>query len=145
MKAMELRIGNFIYKESEYEFENGINQIISVLEFECVSTRPLNCHVKHHNVNISNLKPIPLTEEGLLKFGFEHQNKYDLESNLYSKKLKSEYHFTIYSKTETLDFKTKFIGWKVLNIGFDFKIEYVHQLQNLFFCLCGEELKLKDN
>lgn len=129
MKARELRIGNYI--------ENTDSQMASYMV--------VNADVIKQNEHTmyASLEPIPLTEEWLLKFGFKHQNKYDLESNLYSKKLKSGYFFTIYSKKQTLDFKTKFIGWKVLNIGFDFKIEYVHQLQNLYFALTGEELTLK--
>jgi hypothetical protein len=131
MKASELRIGNFIYKESEYEFENGINQIISVLQFECVSTRPLNCHVKHYNVNTSNLKPIPLTEEWLLKFGFE-KTEWD-NFNSYRLMIGSnDYAIILYSdgNCEVGDIITC-------------KIEYVHQLQNLYFALTGEELTLK--
>lgn len=124
MNANELRIGSFVHHPLTKD----------------------NFQINHNNLNdfaknFVTYKPIPVTEEWLLKFGFKHQNKYDLESNLYSKKLKSEYYFTIYSKTETLDFKTKFIGWKVLNTGFDIKIDFVHQLQNLYFALTGEELK----
>lgn len=136
MKAIELRLGNFIYKESEYEFENGINQIISVLEFECVSTRPLNCHVKHHNVNISNLKPIPLTEEWLLKFGFSREVKVGSEMGTDGVEFRV-YHFDV------LTFNTNHGWWyKVQRIN-DTPLEYVHQLQNLYFALKGEELTLK--
>jgi hypothetical protein len=130
MKASELRIGNLVYKY----YPSGI-------EIEAVNE--INSYFVN-GIGISAIEPIPLTEEWLLKFGFEHQNKYDLESNLYSKKLNSKYCFTIYSKTETLDFKTKFIGWKVLNIGFDLKIEHVHSLQNLYHALTGEELTIKN-
>jgi hypothetical protein len=132
MKASELRIGNLIKGKSPekkvYEEPVELNEYYFLLFLN----------------NMMDVEPIPLTEEWLLKFGFKHQNKYDLESNLYSKKLKSGYFFTIYSKKETLDFKTKFIGWKVLNIGFDLKIDFVNQLQNLHFALTGEELTLKN-
>jgi hypothetical protein len=139
MKARELRIGNFIYKESEYEFENGINQIISVLEFECVSTRPLNCHVKHHNVNISNLKPIPLTEEWLLKFGFDKVGIALTSIAIAPLNLPCTFNLpnTPFSFCQ---------GKLILTTGtgdFCVNIEYVHQLQNLYFGLTGKELTLK--
>lgn len=130
MKANELRIGNFIYKESEYEFENGINQIISVLEFECVSTRPLNCNVKHHNVNISNLKPIPLTEEWLLKFGFEKTPWYFNSYRLVIGNNDYAILIDLDGDCEVGDIITC-------------KIQYVHQLQNLYFALKGEEITPK--
>jgi len=130
MKSSELRIGN-------------ITSMGVVCSIEDNFFRVLDSEGDTFKNTWADIQPIPLTEELLLKFGFKHQNKYDLESNLYSKKLKSEYYFTIYSKTETLDFKTKFIGWKVLNIGFDLKIDFIHQLQNLYFALTGEELTIK--
>lgn len=146
MKASELRIGNYfnvpIQEQCPFRidaFEYCSEKFIKVaqeVKLNGFEVHPLTWYG-------GDLQPIPLTEELLLKFGFKHQNKYDLESNLYSKKLNSQYYFTIYSKTETLDFKTKFIGWKVLNIGFDIKIDFVHQLQNLYFALTGEELTIE--
>lgn len=130
MKSSELRIGNMT--------SMGV-----VCSIEDNFFRVLDSEGDTFKNTWADIQPILLTKEWLLKFGFKHQNKYDLESNLYSKKLKSEYYFTIYSKTETLDFKTKFIGWKVLNIGFDLKIDFIHQLQNLYFALTGEELTIK--
>jgi hypothetical protein len=130
MKPTDFRIGNYVNNKERLD----IVTCLEYITFEDIT----NVRGQYYEVFIP--EPIPLTEEWLLKFGFKHQNKYDLESNLYSKKLNSKYYFTIYSKTETLDFKTKFIGWKVLNIGFDLKIDFVHQLQNLYFALTNEEL-----
>jgi len=134
MQAIELRIGNYLNEAVRTKISRNIAY------YEIKKIHSLDIHHLETFPESKAFEPIPLTEEWLLKFGFKHQNKYNLESNLYSKKLNSKYYFTIYSKTETLDFKTKFIGWKVLNIAFDLKIDFVHQLQNLYFALTNEEL-----
>lgn len=72
-------------------------------------------------------EPIPLTEEWLLRFGFEKDRSgYRLDD------------------INSLSFSENYIVcWhdKVLGIK---QIEYVHQLQNLYFTLTGEELTIKD-
>ena len=84
--------------------------------------------------------PIPLTEEILLKFGFnkEYQKGY----------IGIDVCTSDFVLTEPL----KMGGWQT-NYTFQFEtgsipkfkeIEYVHQLQNLFFSLCGEELTFKN-
>lgn len=90
-----------------------------------------------HRVNVYGIlnqsekglfRPIPLTEDWLLKFGFE--------INLYWRKdwlqiQQSENEFSIYISDD--------------NSGYEFgePFKYVHQLQNLFFALTGTELELK--
>ncbi len=106
MTAKELRIGNWVYDEGD--LENPI-QIVNIQED-----------------NTSWLKPIPLTEEWLVKLGFV--------SNPYQ---------DIYAKvSDTISFvidvdKTR--GYlELYSKGVDLK--HVHQLQNLYFALTGEEL-----
>ena len=109
MKASELRIGNYVYFEDKllkFDFEMGWN--------------------------FDYIKPIPLTEEWLLKFGFE-------------------------KKYQTFEFKGLNIDGTVVHFSFDkWRSEYdiencdfteipaeckhVHQLQNLYFALTNEEL-----
>ena len=72
---------------------------------------------------IEELEPIPLTEEWLLKFEFE-RNKYALNSFIKNDVIISTDKFIYMSRT---------------------KLKYVHQLQNLYFALTGEELKLKED
>ena len=79
--------------------------------------------------------PIPLTEEWLLKFGFEKTlNQY--------KKL------TLSNKIgcDNIPFIILFLDnqYQYDDLRFRTNIEYVHQLQNLFFALTGEELTIKD-
>lgn len=72
-------------------------------------------------------EPIPLTEQWLLDFGFEYgHNDYTIDFKLY--------------------FETNDGSWSELDVLYEEKyiatIKYVHQLQNLYFALTGEELKL---
>jgi len=71
-------------------------------------------------------QPIPLTEEWLLKFGFEKcLNQY--------KKV-----------TETKPFIILFLEgqFQYDDLRYRTNLQYVHQLQNLYFALTGEELKI---
>ena len=76
------------------------------------------------------IKPIPLTEEWLEKFGFEKD-----ENGLYKLFNQSEVPILL---NEDLN------GWTCDGINFSINnTQYVHQLQNLYFALKGEELTLK--
>ena len=106
MKASELRIGNY------YNQFGNIHQVaaptISVLSLS--SEEQLWC------------KPIPLTEEWLLKF----KDKVDYEL--------SDSGDSVFIRT---------IGPDINEIDIE-RVKYVHQLQNLYFALTGDELSIKD-
>ena len=70
-------------------------------------------------------QPIPLTEEWLEKFGFEYS---DLNGDSGLWKIPP---FQIYGKCN------QFIYEYALDVN------YVHQLQNLYFAITGEELTIK--
>lgn len=70
-------------------------------------------------------KPIPLTEEWLLKFGFEEKYGY-IKNGVH---LNTDYSLFI-------EDEIGFNEWTA-------DCEYVHQLQNLYFALTGEELIIK--
>jgi hypothetical protein len=72
---------------------------------------------------INQIKPIPLTEEWLLKFGFKKKVGNRFESDLLSQ--------DIYFGN----------GYYIANVLPELK--HVHQLQNLYFVLTGEELQIK--
>jgi hypothetical protein len=120
MKASELRIGNLIKGKSPekkvYEEPVELNEYYFLLFLN----------------NMMDVEPIPLTEEWLLKFGFE-KTEWD---NFNSYRLiigNNDYAIVLYSdgNCEVGDIITC-------------KIEYVHQLQNLYFALTGEELKQQE-
>ena len=69
-----------------------------------------------------NFEPIKLSKEWLIKFGFNYTTGFG-ESTYYKNGISIEV-----------------IGLSLQLPDYDIHIEYVHQLQNLYFALCGEEL-----
>ena len=114
INPVELRIGNKVYFGNKIHTVTG-NDIYKLQDGACFDENG-----------------IPLTEEWLLRFGFE--------------KTQHEYgsHETIFSKDEielSSDFRLVVTDYYVERIGKP--LQYVHQLQNLFFALTGEELTIK--
>lgn len=124
MKSTELRIGNFI--QEKYNPIKYFAPIISInSELVRVASRP------DMEFDFTQIEPIPLTEEWLLKFGFE-----ELNGRLI--------------KYATTSFRR--LIWNNVGLFLDFSghgellnIHYVHQLQNLYFALTEEELKQSNN
>jgi len=126
MKATELRIGNLVQDTPfsiprEDMYSDGITKItghgIDLLE------RGL----------MKGWRPIPLTEEWLLKFGFEKivmNNMIDIihyqNKDCWIYLIKDVFELELIVEDERLNL---YRNWK-----------YVHQLQNLYFALTGEEL-----
>ena len=132
MKANELRIGNMVLMNNKpypITFDDFAKH---GLELVCDS--PITIH-------FDELKPIPLTEEWLLRFGFE---EHETVKCLYSKRVGNfEIHLTI-EGSDLLD-----IELSSTNISGAYPdknlFKYVHQLQNLYYCLTGEELTIKNH
>jgi hypothetical protein len=117
MKATELRIGNKVL------YKNGIIDVIIISGISYSFGKydvTINPNRKWIMVDIKTISPIPLTEEWLLKFGFE-----SLLSGAGYVKNRTEIGYN-------------HNGFYIITSGL--KIEYVHQLQNLYFALTGEEL-----
>jgi hypothetical protein len=73
-----------------------------------------------------HLNPIPLTEEWLLKFGFVEIDTFD------------DHCYYLQKCDLGLD-----RSFQPYGIGFITELKHVHQLQNLYFALTGEELKIE--
>ena len=124
MKANELRIWNLVkYRGENWRissiFDNGIIQLVRFKIYKAA--------------NISEIEPISLTEEWLLKFGF--------------KKRKNRHLFHWENKIVVSEYKDEFEKFFFPKTGYDIRfsneIKCVHQLQNLYFALIQEELKIK--
>jgi len=72
-----------------------------------------------------NLEGVPLTEEWLLKFGFEKKSGWD------------DYEYYIKDEVEIIFNENVMFKNSIEN-----QIEYVHQIQNIYFALTNEELTL---
>jgi hypothetical protein len=113
MKANELRIGNYV---------KGIGHNISWL-VDGVDTY----YIYSSNAwrLLSSFEGIPLNEKWLEKFGFKCVDTYD-DHHYY---LDSKHGFSLNRSFQHLDC--------------EYDLEYVHQLQNLYWSLTGEELTIK--
>jgi len=122
MEASELRFGNLVY-----DTKREIN-IIDLEAITYISVEPKN-----------QVKPIPLTEKWLLKFGFKKKKNY-------------------YKKTNGISVNSWFLDNRFIidiqkynndnEFGFCFKtnnnttfIKSVHELQNIFYSLTFDELE----
>lgn len=110
MDPKELRIGNYIETPL-----GGVEVVIDVL-CDCVNT------ATQEGIHYGEVQPIPLTQEWLIKFGFDQDG--DLGRWSYRIEDNGDIVFMI-SALEILNEKP---------------IKYVHSLQNLYFALTGEEL-----
>jgi hypothetical protein len=130
MKANELRIGNLVYFEKPVHVQLG--DIID-LKNKIVSLSTYGIHLIEADEN-TKVNPIPLTEELLLKFGFsKHNNTFYLERIIFD-----------ISYNDELENGISICIGEYCSRGSCFEhIKSVHQLQNLYFALTGEELTIK--
>ena len=85
-------------------------------------------------IMLKELEPIPLTEEWLVKFGFENDKKgLILEFKNYS-------YSYLWFNNNSGQLRLVSEGGKFLTHD---NLKYVHQLQNLYFALTGKELEIK--
>lgn len=140
MKASELRIGNYChYKMNNFHIK--INDLHDVrkewLELCIIDVGDLNMLI--NNPHDPDFIPIEINQQWLIDFGFEldESDNYKIESVWYNKILHNENEISV-------NFKIKLftIGLNIEWIN-PIKIEYVHDLQNIYFALTGIELTKK--
>lgn len=112
MKVNELRIENLVY--------DGFNAETIVCD---ITQTGINLNHGYSTISINELKPIPLTEEWLVKFGFVKHKTTDIYPT----------------------FAKQMFNWNdsilyIIGYGFMNHIKHVHQLQNLYFALTQTEL-----
>lgn len=146
MKANELRIGNYIYIDSRDELRTIVeirHTMVSVKYIRSDTNQPHQSMVEY-----DRLTPITLTEEWLLKFGFaellvNHGKIKDYRLNCTPPGYKHEYFFVFrFRERNDEDFRMYWYPQATNGSMHTFPCKYVHQLQNLFFALTGEELTL---
>lgn len=135
MKANELRIGNLV------EACGVICKLHSLTEdaFYC---RPLKKSdvKKISSVAIYDFKPIQLTEEWLIKFGFKKEVLSDGSAYYYTLDLNDDKYCDLSISNGD---KNGCIEITLFPYEEWFRYKHVHQLQNLYFALTGKELTIK--
>lgn len=128
MKANELRLGNLV-KIHGCDVDYHICTVESIMIDE-VSLKIIGDGEEWLSIYqqklITHIEPIPITEELLLKFGFE--NGID--------------EMTFYNNLICIYWK-KFDNYFEIN-GENYFITELHMFQNLYWALCGEELTIKN-
>ena len=131
MEARELRIGNLI------KSGNGIYKVVAVSVQGVEIMIPYDKDVNSQSGHILNsastiINPIPLTEEWLVKLGFNYGGIWIELMGLmsYGRILQ---HKGMGAKSTAFYINEQFIA----------NIQYLHELQNLYFALTGTELETK--
>ena len=130
IQPQEFRIGNYVF-----DIDGDILQIGEILDIG----------VKFKKTSLSSryekIYPIQLTEEILLKFGFEKDENEIFHIDLFTHYLELMYsmdcYYPIYIE------KAQMSSENEQRIGLN-NLEFVHQLQNLHFALTCEELTFKN-
>jgi len=120
MKASELRIGNWV---NAFGIPRQVNakEILSLYEIE------------EANQICIDLSYIPLTEEWLDKLGFKEMDTNENGGD----------HYFCHSKSD-IGLDSSFQPYGIFGNTVRYDLEYVHQLQNLYYALVGQELTIKE-
>lgn len=118
--AKELRIGNYIQLRNKFVMAGGIPNIHKLL-----------IPGEQYAVEVEEFVPIPLTEDLLLKCGFKKINHISGYSFFSMERKKSGVNIDIYEAYSTIGGNTSVPH-----------IQFLHQLQNLYFALTGKELEV---
>lgn len=123
MKTSDLRIGNLVYFENEVQIVSSLHSDNTLRLQKDINS---DCH-GCYKVTDERIKPIPLTEEWMLKFNFpkDEDNIFKLSKSIFW--LDTGFMQVANGYTPLLNCECK----------------YVHQLQNFYYCIFNKELTLK--
>jgi len=126
LKATELRVNNYL------EFKDTIFQVEIITLTGGLQIYRIDYDSGYQFIigQVKDFKPIPLTEEWLIRFGFDKKGEQYFKGYCY------EIGMMLNSNNE----------WYIDDgiRTFDLPLKYVHQLQNLYHSLTGEELTIKE-
>lgn len=120
----ELRIGSIVkFNESTNDREEGEVGKFKLSDFYSISEA---------GMDFDNIDPIPLTEEILLKCGFKKSKEGYWDNGVI------EVGYTTSDEYFQYEYLTG-VGTSMTEMV---NVKYLHQLQNLYFCLTGKELEV---
>lgn len=117
MNTTDLRRGNLILTSKDAGGNKFLRSIVEEIKSDSIVVDG------ERAVMIADCAGIPLTEEWLLKFGFEKSS---------DGKFYKDSRFTIYQRGVYFGLIGGSLSWN--------EFKYVHQLQNLYYVLTGEDL-----
>jgi hypothetical protein len=131
MKASEFRLGNYVIgQDGKFKVH-----VVTSISANSVHTQPADRNLNWTSIepvseidNHTSARPLVLNEEWLLKFGFTsddgHKSFHLSDTNLWVRQLSIGY--SVSSQHDKL-----------------VEVQFVNQLQNLYYALTGEELTIK--
>lgn len=125
IQANELRIGNWIY---DSEFEPYFFQVEEIRKYVGYNVWAF---YKNGSIKAKDVEPIPLTEEWLIKFGFQIDGVWFYLD--FNPRMQIRFYNGNLAECDIVQ-DGKYIAFK------NGHIKYVHQLQNLYFALTNTEL-----
>lgn len=131
--VQELRVGNIVKIDDEYlgPIEGKVTSLNEKAEVELLLSANKG-NIIHFRCGAEDIFPIPITEELLLKCGFE---KEPFSSKIY--KIDTEDSSVVYYfEGNMLDIRTKD------NNRISVMCKFVHQLQNAYYLLTDDELEI---
>lgn len=143
LSATELRIGNWVMGDTGKPFQIELSDFLDWW----------NDHNSHEYGD--HIHPIPLTEDWLLKVKWKY---HDWDVNRTDRKKERfyispffgehrEYWIELQLSNNSFGHSFMWLCWDIgggkdhIHLPMGHKMDYVHQLQNLYFALTGEELK----
>jgi hypothetical protein len=140
IQANELKIGNLVY------YNGNLQEIGSVTEIKKNLITGDECVVLDYRSDILHqtqyLQPIPITEEWLLKCGFDKRESSVCDAFYIGiNPITKDWLFDIVWLKNMMDYSYE--DFAFYRNGHH-KIHSVHQLQNLYFALTGEELEINN-
>lgn len=132
MDVKELRIGNLIHFNGSREEVGVVTGIVESV-FDSPATIYLNYRIDI-TTSTDKTNPIPLTEEWLLRFGFKNTDT-GFEIKAWRE---NDFNIILVGHKYAVPSSSGFFG--LVNTS---HINYIHQLQNLYFAITGKELTLQ--
>ena len=135
VSVREFRIGNLVSYNGNH---NEIGIVSEILKNDLTEVSPYKIGINHRidiRYNIDKLKPVPLTDDWLISFGFKTRTT-----------VNTSIQYFIGENPITRDWLFDILWlegdeYPFYRNGF-LKIKYVHQLQNIYHALTGSELQV---
>jgi len=141
MKAQDLRIGNYVTLDEE-DAGNAVLTLVGIYLNDAIWVEWTWEDGSNDNTDcdLETIKGMPITEKWLSKFGFKKDNNgnywIDLQTNYIELMLSGDYWYPVYAQVPEMSHEEE------QRVSTN-RIEFVHELQNLFFAFTGTELELK--
>ncbi len=145
----ELKIGNYYSSASEHylsKFDDKIEQLESLLKDNKWAGGHCLISSNGNKTAIKYVKPIPLTEEILLKCGLTKH--YDakagsdyLHLHIQGSTIRDSSHIRFdIEENSSITWKGWIFNQNQVDFFIPYDLKYLHQLQNIYFALSGKEL-----